>query len=85
MQPYNQRARRTERYNRMCLGKRKFASKSLAEAEGKRIRKKNKTKMIAYYCEEFCTYWHLGHNRTGSQKLFLELTELVNYQRQYGN
>ena len=85
MKLYDKRARKTERYNRVCRGKKKFASKSLAEAEAKRIRKKTKTKMIAYYDEEFCTYWHLGHNRHGSQKLFLELTELVEFQKQYGN
>jgi len=84
MKLYDKRARRAERYNRVCKGKRKFASKTLAENEAKRIRKKTKTKMIVYYCEEFCTYWHMGHNRQGSQRLFLELTELVEFQKQYG-
>ena len=83
MQPYNQRVRRAERLNRMCSGKRKFASRTMAEVEAKRIRKKTKTKMGPYYCE-FCTYWHLGHNRRGAQRLFLELTELVEFQKQYG-
>lgn len=67
----------------MCSGKRKFASKSIADAEAKRIRKKTKTKMKSYYCE-FCTWWHLGHDRHGSQRLFIELSELVEFQKQYG-
>lgn len=76
--------RKEERRKRVCLGKRVYETEAEAHAEAKRLRKSHKMKMQAYECKEFCQKWHLGHNRKGGQKLFLELTELVSFQEKHG-
>lgn len=85
MNLYTEEQRKLERYNRVCKGKRVFDTEEQAQREAKRLRKSFKMRMRAYRCLEFCGNYHLGHNRHGNQKLFLELTEIVAYQKQYGN
>lgn len=82
---YTEEQRTTERFNRACKGKRIFETKVDAKAEARRLRKRFSMKMKAYHCSEFCGKYHLGHNRHGNQKTYLELVEIVDHQKRYGN
>jgi len=84
MKLYTTEERTAERFGRSCKGKRSWPTEAEAHAEQKRLRKQFKMRMKAYHCIEFCGQYHLGHNRTGSKRLYLELNELVAYQKQYG-
>lgn len=85
MKLYTAKERKAERFSRVCSGKRKYETEEDAHAEAKRLRKRLKMKMQPYFCSEFCQLWHLGHNRKGGKRIFLELTELVSFQRKYGS
>ena len=84
MKLFTPEVRKTERYKRVCLGKKAYSSEAEAHAESKRIRKRHKIRMRVYHCTEFCGLWHLGHNRTGGRVLVRELEEIVAFQKQYG-
>lgn len=83
-QLYTPEERKAERFKRVCEGKRTYEDYREAHKEAKRLRKKHQMKMRPYECLEFCGKWHLGHNRHGGQKVYLELQEIVDFQREHG-
>lgn len=85
MSNYTPEERKAERRARACTGKRVFDTYEQAHNEAKRLRKRFKMKMRAYHCKEFCGNYHIGHNRHGSRKTYLELQEVVDHQREYGH
>lgn len=76
--------RELERYNRSCKNKKVFLTEEEAKAFNKQSRKKYKARTQVYKCIPFCGKYHIGHVRKGSNRFFLELTEIVAYQKDHG-